>query len=288
MGSIIGSGWLFGAQKGLIAAGPAASSPGSSAASASWSSPWCTPSSARCTRCPAVPPLPALRLRRHRRRRLRLVLLAQAVTVAPIEVSAMILYPGHYSWANELAQQGRDADHAGLVVAGRPDGPPGRGELPRRQGAGQHQQRADLVEGRRARWPTILIVALFGSLHGSNFTPPTASTPTASRASCSPIPASGIIFAYLGFEQADQLAGESKNPKRDIPFAVIGVDHHRPDHLHPAAGGVPARPSPASAIGKDLGRDRPAASTRRSPARGRSWPRWSASAGWRRSCTSTP
>ena len=36
------------------------------------------------------------------------------------------------------------------------------------------------------------------------------------------IPTSGIIFSYLGFEQADQLAGECKNPKRDIPLAVIG------------------------------------------------------------------
>jgi amino acid transporter len=34
---------------------------------------------------------------------------------------------------------------------------------------------------------------------------------------------SGIIFALLGFEQADQLAGESANPKRDIPRAVIGA-----------------------------------------------------------------
>ncbi len=32
----------------------------------------------------------------------------------------------------------------------------------------------------------------------------------------------GIIFSYLGFEQADQLAGESANPKRDVPFAIIG------------------------------------------------------------------
>jgi amino acid transporter len=36
------------------------------------------------------------------------------------------------------------------------------------------------------------------------------------------VSSSGIIFALLGFEQADQLAGESANPKRDIPRAVIG------------------------------------------------------------------
>ena len=32
----------------------------------------------------------------------------------------------------------------------------------------------------------------------------------------------GIIFAYQGFEQAIQLGGESRNPGRNIPLAVIG------------------------------------------------------------------
>ncbi len=32
----------------------------------------------------------------------------------------------------------------------------------------------------------------------------------------------GVIFALEGFEQAAQLAGEARNPKRDIPLAVIG------------------------------------------------------------------
>jgi amino acid transporter len=31
----------------------------------------------------------------------------------------------------------------------------------------------------------------------------------------------GIVFAYLGFEQAGHLAGEAQNPRRDIPWAVI-------------------------------------------------------------------
>jgi amino acid transporter len=33
---------------------------------------------------------------------------------------------------------------------------------------------------------------------------------------------SGIIFAYLGFEQAVELGAESMNPRRNIPLAVIG------------------------------------------------------------------
>ena len=36
------------------------------------------------------------------------------------------------------------------------------------------------------------------------------------------VAAGGVIFAYLGFEQAIQLGGESRNPKRNIPLAVIG------------------------------------------------------------------
>lgn len=35
------------------------------------------------------------------------------------------------------------------------------------------------------------------------------------------IPSGGIIFALLGFEQAVQLGGEAANPKRDLPRAVI-------------------------------------------------------------------
>jgi amino acid transporter len=33
----------------------------------------------------------------------------------------------------------------------------------------------------------------------------------------------GIVFSYLGFEQADQLAGEIKKPQRTLPLAIIGA-----------------------------------------------------------------
>jgi amino acid transporter len=36
------------------------------------------------------------------------------------------------------------------------------------------------------------------------------------------IPGAGIVFSLLGFEQAVQLGGESANPQRDLPRAVIG------------------------------------------------------------------
>ncbi len=36
------------------------------------------------------------------------------------------------------------------------------------------------------------------------------------------VPASGILFAFLGFRQAIELAGESANPQRNLPFAILG------------------------------------------------------------------
>jgi len=33
----------------------------------------------------------------------------------------------------------------------------------------------------------------------------------------------GIVFSYLGFEQADQLAGEIKDPQKNLPRAIIGA-----------------------------------------------------------------
>lgn len=36
------------------------------------------------------------------------------------------------------------------------------------------------------------------------------------------IPTTGVIFSYLGFRQAVEYGGEGRNPKKDIPFAVMG------------------------------------------------------------------
>ncbi|SEL37771.1 Amino acid transporter [Streptacidiphilus jiangxiensis] len=67
---------------------------------------------------------------------------------------------------------------------------------------------------------TILVFAAT-AWHSNNFGYQGFS-PFGSEGMLSAISTSGIIFALLGFEQADQLAGESRNPKRDIPVAVIG------------------------------------------------------------------
>jgi len=45
--------------------------------------------------------------------------------------------------------------------------------------------------------------------------------PFGAKAFLASIPSAGIVFAYLGFEQADQLAGEIKDPQRNLPRAII-------------------------------------------------------------------
>src|SRR5699024_12698949 len=36
------------------------------------------------------------------------------------------------------------------------------------------------------------------------------------------LPAAGIVFSYLGFRQGVEFAGETTNPQKTVPFAVIG------------------------------------------------------------------
>jgi amino acid transporter len=70
---------------------------------------------------------------------------------------------------------------------------------------------------------TVLVVAvviLLGSLHGRNFVVD-GFMPYGFKGVLNAL-SSFVIFAFLGFEQADQFAGEARAPQRDIPLAVIG------------------------------------------------------------------
>jgi amino acid transporter len=222
MGSIIGSGWLFGAQKGLIAAGPAVI--------ISWViGGLCIlvlalvhaelgamyPMSGGSARFPhyAFGGIAGAGF--------GWFSWIQAVTVAPIEVSAMILYLGHYSFAKGWLNADQTLTTPGLIAAI---------VLMAILASINYLGVKALANTNSAlTWwkvgvplATIFVVALFGGLHGSNLHAADGFSPGGLKGILIAIPASGIIFSYLGFEQADQLAGESKNPKRDIPIAVIG------------------------------------------------------------------
>src|SRR5262249_43237448 len=70
--------------------------------------------------------------------------------------------------------------------------------------------------------PAIVALALTHS-HTSSFSAATGFSAYGAHGILAAVSTAGIIFALLGFEQADQLAGESANPRRDIPRAVIGA-----------------------------------------------------------------
>jgi amino acid transporter len=69
--------------------------------------------------------------------------------------------------------------------------------------------------------PIFAIIVLFTQFKSSNFGSHGGFMPYGIKALFGAIPSAGIVFAYLGFEQADQLAGEIKNPQRNLPRAII-------------------------------------------------------------------
>jgi amino acid transporter len=68
--------------------------------------------------------------------------------------------------------------------------------------------------------PVLAIIVLLFKFHGGNFTAG-GFIPGGAHGLFAALPLAGIIFAYSGFEQADQLAGEIKNPGRNLPLAII-------------------------------------------------------------------
>jgi amino acid transporter len=68
----------------------------------------------------------------------------------------------------------------------------------------------------------IVVVALMVSaFHGANFTSH-GFAPSGFHGVFTAIATAGITFSYLGFRQGIELAGETTNPRRNVPFAVIG------------------------------------------------------------------
>ena len=71
--------------------------------------------------------------------------------------------------------------------------------------------------------PVLAIIVLLTQFRAGNFGSHGGFLPYGTKALFAAIPSAGIIFAYLGFEQADQLAGEVRNPQRNVPLGIIGA-----------------------------------------------------------------
>ena len=221
-GSIIGSGWLYSAQKALVAAGPAALISWGIAAVAIIALAFVHaelggmfPVAGGTARYPHYAFGGAAGAS------FGWFTWLQAVTVPPIEVQAMIGYAQHYAWADSWQHKDGTLTGYGELVAillmaiftavnflGI--------------------QKLATVNNAATWWKvgvpllTIFVLALT-HFHASNFTASSGGgfMPFGAHGIMSAVSTSGIIFALLGFEQAIQLAGESRNPRKDIPRATI-------------------------------------------------------------------
>lgn len=75
-------------------------------------------------------------------------------------------------------------------------------------------------------WKLFIILLVIGAFlvtafHGSNFSSH-GFAPSGVHGIFTAIATSGIVFSYLGFRQGIELAGETDNPRRNVPIAVIG------------------------------------------------------------------
>jgi amino acid transporter len=145
----------------------------------------------------------------------------QAATVAPIEVEAMIGYAGHWSWAAGFENSKGVLTGSGIAVAVV--------LMAVFVAVNFLGVRILAHTNSAATWwkifvplLTIFVLALT-HFHGGNFSAGGGFAPFGAKGVLAAISTSGIIFALLGFEQAIQLSGESANPKKDIPRAVLGA-----------------------------------------------------------------
>ncbi|MCS0600706.1 APC family permease [Streptomyces sp. LP11] len=220
VGSIIGSGWLYGAEKAVVVAGPAAI--------ISWvigavaivllalvhaELGGMFPVAGGTARYPhyAFGGLAGMSF--------GWFAWLQAATVAPIEVEAMIGYAGHWKFAQGLQHADETLTTSGFLTAVV--------LMAVFVGVNFFGVRALAHTNSAATWWKIAVplAAIFimaiGNFHTSNFTSE-GFAPFGAKGILGAISSSGIIFALLGFEQAIQLAGESRNPKRDLPRATLG------------------------------------------------------------------
>ncbi|MBB5168489.1 APC family permease [Mycobacterium sp. AZCC_0083] len=145
----------------------------------------------------------------------------QAVAIAPIEILAAIAYVNSVGWVNQHFNMLNDAgllNLKGLIVAtilliaftGM-----------NLAGAKFMSESNGLVVVWKTAVPLLAIfVIAYLSFHPSNFTAGGSFMPFGVHGIFAALPL-GVVFALQGFEQAVQLAGEAKNPQKDMSRAII-------------------------------------------------------------------
>jgi amino acid transporter len=149
----------------------------------------------------------------------------QAVAIAPIEILAAITYLNSVKAVNDnFPMISSEGENAGLLN--------GRGLIVavvamivftaiNLAGAKFMSESNAIVVLWKTAVPLLAIVVVASlSFHPGNFTAGGGFMPFGVHGVFAALPA-GVVFALQGFEQAVQLAGEARNPKRDLSKAII-------------------------------------------------------------------
>jgi len=144
-----------------------------------------------------------------------------SVTVAPIEVLAVTTYLVQwFPWM--MVSQGGTEVLTGLGVVFS-IALMGVFTIVNLLGVGSLAKSNNVIMIWKIAIPFLAVIVLIAvAFNPSNFTAQGGFAPFGITGVLSALGVGGIIFAYQGFEQAIQLGGETRNPGRNIPLAVIG------------------------------------------------------------------
>jgi len=140
-----------------------------------------------------------------------------AAAVAPIEVEAALKYTRHYvNWLASpngvLTAKGYGIAAAAMALF------VGVNYLGIRWFARLNNL---VVWWKLAIITTVIVAFLVTEFHDANFSGQ-GFAPTGTGGIFTSVSAAGIAFSFLGFRQGIELAGETKNPRKYVPLAVIG------------------------------------------------------------------
>ncbi|MDQ1731218.1 MAG: hypothetical protein QOK10_1377 [Pseudonocardiales bacterium] len=145
----------------------------------------------------------------------------QAVTIAPIEVEASISYLSSTPWAKQhlvMVHENGTLNATGFIVA---SAAMLLFTIINLAGAKLLSESNGVMVIWKTLVPVVTVVVLVTlSFHVSNFHAGGGFAPFGAHGIFAALPA-GVVFALQGFEQAVQMAGEAKNPRRDVSRAVI-------------------------------------------------------------------
>ncbi len=147
----------------------------------------------------------------------------QAVTIAPIEVEAAISYLNTTKWAQknlDMLNTNGTLNGTGLVVASLCMM---LFTVINLLGAKLLSDSNTLMVIWKTAVPILAVIVIMSlSFHTSNFTAGGGFMPYGMHGVFAALPA-GVVFALQGFEQAVQMAGEARDPKKDISRAIISA-----------------------------------------------------------------